>query len=305
VILLIGGTGYVGSQFSSELTSRGIEYINLTRSESDYYNYTLLYQMLRELKPSFLINCAGYTGKPNVDACEVFQEDTFRGNVTLPAVIAKACQMARVPWGHVSSGCIYNGYDKRFQEDDGPNFCFDIPPCSYYSGTKALGEQRIKEVGGEYYIWRLRIPFDEHSGERNYLSKLIKYERLLNLKNSVSHRSDFVNYCLDLWLNNCDYGIYNVVNSNPLSTEQVTNKINKILNLGKEFKFFENEKEMYKKAASTPRSNCILDNSKLKKQLGKHGIKVRTTTQALEEALTNWRGEEIDENSGIDSAFWK
>jgi len=305
MIFLVGGTGYIGSKFAECLEERGIEYMNLSRREQDYYNYDMLYQLLRAYKPKFLINCAGYTGKPNVDACEIFQEETFRGNVTLPVVLAKACQMTKTPWGHVSSGCIYNGYDKKFQEDDESNFCFDRLPCSYYSGTKALAEQKIKDIGGSYYIWRLRIPFDEHCSGRNYLSKLIKYKMLLNLKNSVSHRADFVNYCLELWLNGCDYGVYNVVNSNPLSTKQVTDKINKILKLEKDFKFFENEKQMYKTAASTPRSNCILDNSKLKKQLRKHDIKVRTTTQAIEDALTNWIGEEVNESSGIDSAFWK
>jgi UDP-glucose 4,6-dehydratase len=305
MILLLGGTGYIGSQFISELDSRGIEYMNISRSESDYYNYTLLYQMLRELKPRFLINCAGYTGKPNVDACEIFQEDTFKGNVTLPSVIAKACAMARVPWGHVSSGCIYNGYDKKFTEEDESNFSFDVPPCSYYSGTKALGEQKIKEIGEDYYIWRLRIPFDEYDSGRNYLSKLMKYDKLLNSKNSISHRADFVSYCLDLYLYKCEYGIYNVVNSRPVSTKVITNKINKILGINKDFKFFENEKEMYKSAAATPRSNCTLDNAKLRKQLGKHDIKVRTSLQAVEEALENWKGIEKNEDSRIDESFWK
>ena len=72
------------------------------------------------------------------------------------------------------------------------NFSFDYPPCSYYSGTKVLGEAAIKEVGGNYYIWRLRIPFDEYDSPRNYLTKLIRYDKLLDAENSVSHLGDFV-----------------------------------------------------------------------------------------------------------------
>ena len=34
---------------------------------------------LRETKPQFLINAAGYTGKPNVDACETARADTLAG----------------------------------------------------------------------------------------------------------------------------------------------------------------------------------------------------------------------------------
>ena len=47
-----------------------------------------------------------------------------------------------------------------FTETDPPNFSFRDPPCSFYSGTKALGEEAIAGIG-QSYIWRLRIPFDE------------------------------------------------------------------------------------------------------------------------------------------------
>jgi len=303
MIFLIGGTGYIGSQFATDLERRGIEYLNLSRSEYDYYNYDLFLQLLKQYKPDFVINCAGYTGKPNVDACEYFQEETYKGNVTLPAVIGKACEMTDTPWGHVSSGCIYNGYKKDFTEKDDPNFCFDMPPCSHYSGTKALGEQRVQEIGGEYYIWRLRIAFDEFDNPRNYLTKLLSYPRLLDAKNSISHRADFAKYCNDLWLHECELGIYNVVNTNAVSTKQVTDRINKYLKINKNFDFFKDEKEMYEFAANTPRSNCILDNSKLRKQLGKHNIKVRTTLKAIEHALKNWTGE--NEDSSVDKSFWE
>ena len=66
-------------------------------------------RVLREVKPDFLVNCAGYTGKPNVDACEKHQADTLLGNVSLPQTLAQAWEVANVPWGHVSSGCIYAG----------------------------------------------------------------------------------------------------------------------------------------------------------------------------------------------------
>jgi hypothetical protein len=47
-----------------------------------------------------------------------------------------------------------------FTETDTPNFSFRDQPCSFYSGTKALGEEAMAGIG-QSYIWRLRIPFDE------------------------------------------------------------------------------------------------------------------------------------------------
>src|SRR5207247_10582577 len=45
---------------------------------------------------------------------------------------------------------------RGYSEADEPNFSFSRPPCSFYSGTKALAEEAIADVG-QSYIWRLRI----------------------------------------------------------------------------------------------------------------------------------------------------
>jgi len=85
-----------------------------------------------------------------------------------------------------------------FTEEDVPNFSFRDGPCSFYSGSKALAEEAINGVGRSY-VWRLRIPFDEQDNARNYLSKVQRYAKVYDNVNSVSHRGDFVNACLDLW----------------------------------------------------------------------------------------------------------
>ncbi len=74
-----------------------------------------------------------------------------------------------------------------FTETDRPNFTFESPPCSFYSGLKAVGEQVL--AGHEnVYQWRLRIPFDEFDGPRNYLTKIQRLcQGLYNNVNSLSH----------------------------------------------------------------------------------------------------------------------
>ena len=103
--------------------------------------------------------------------------------------------------------------------------------------------------------------------------------------NSISHRGDFVSACLDLYLTKAAYGVYNVVNTGYVTTEQVVNLTKKILKLDKKFEYWESDEEFYKFAAKAPRSNCILDNSKLIAA----GIKIRSVEDALVDALVNWR----------------
>ena len=43
-------------------------------------------------KPRLLINAAGYTGKPNVDACELAKADCLDGNAVLPWAIRQVCE---------------------------------------------------------------------------------------------------------------------------------------------------------------------------------------------------------------------
>src|SRR5688500_14030572 len=108
-ILLLGATGYVGQAFASELHRRGLEFYALSRKEVDYTRFEKLLPHLQQNRPSFLINAAGFTGRPNVDACETARADTLLGNTLFPQSLAQACLVAKIPYGHVSSGCIYTG----------------------------------------------------------------------------------------------------------------------------------------------------------------------------------------------------
>lgn len=75
-VLILGGTGYVGLAFSKECARRGWEARVVRRAEVDYTRFSPLLELLRSRRWSFVINCAGYTGKPNVDACEDHKADT-------------------------------------------------------------------------------------------------------------------------------------------------------------------------------------------------------------------------------------
>src|SRR6186997_131145 len=102
MILLLGASGYIGQAFVRVLAERGTPFRPVSRSQVDYTNFEVLRKFLIEQRPTFLINAAGYTGKPNVDACEVARADTLEGNVLLPHTIAHACEITGTPWGHVS-----------------------------------------------------------------------------------------------------------------------------------------------------------------------------------------------------------
>jgi len=289
MITVLGANGYIGSSFVDYLRYKGIPYTALKgRSECNLLDKKELTKKLKKINPSFVINAAGYTGKPNVDACELDKEATHEGNVVLPMNVGEACKSIGVPWGHISSGCIYNGYDKEYTEEDEPNFTHTSEiKGSYYSGTKAEAEKRITESFSDCFIWRLRIPFNSEMSKRNYLYKVLNYSTLLDVQNSVSHKDDFVRVCVSLWLSERQFGIYNVVNTGSVTSRQVVEMFKDKYgdSLNKHWKFMTDIDEFYKEIKpAAPRSNCVLSNQKLIDS----GVKIRTVHEAFYEAIGNW-----------------
>jgi dTDP-6-deoxy-L-lyxo-4-hexulose reductase RmlD-like protein len=97
MIYLLGCSGYIGNAYKRLLESNGIPFRSLARSEVDYTNIGTLTAALREDKPEFLINVAGYTGKPNVDACEMHKSECLAGNSVLPGSSPKPARMQTCP----------------------------------------------------------------------------------------------------------------------------------------------------------------------------------------------------------------
>jgi dTDP-4-dehydrorhamnose reductase len=292
----------------------------VSRAEVNYAKFGVLLQFLQSRKPTFVINAAGHTGRPNVDACEDQKAETLQGNTLLPVTVAQACLVAGIPWAHISSGCIYSGGKvlvdgtwvvernlnvphlrklfgnapdqfRGFAETDPPNFSFRSPPCSFYSGTKALAEEALESLDGGY-IWRLRIPFDEFDNSRNYLTKLLRYPRIYDNINALSHRGDFVMSCLDLWQRRAPAGTYNVTNPGAVSAEDVVKLMREVLHPQRKFEFWSDDEEFYRLGARAPRSNCILDVGKLLAT----GVKMRPVQEALRHALETWQPEPRNDN---------
>lgn len=256
---LILGKGFVGSQFINHLQNNNIVYSAFSQRELDYTKTELLYKVLEEHKGniSYVINCFGYTGVPNVDACETNKELCYNYNVLYPLQIVRMCEVLNIPVIHVGSGCIYNGYDKIYTEQDIPNFGVFSDDSSYYSKCKHLFETLVKDY--KCYVLRIRIPFTPEQSSKNYFSKLLKYDVLINQLNSITSITDFNNFLVHFMDVKPEYGVYNVVNPEPVKAKEVV-KILKSSNLeNPNWKFI----PLNKLKTKAQRSNCVLSDEKI------------------------------------------
>ena len=257
---VILGKGFVGTHLSHYFKRNNIDHKIFSQSELDYTDPNTFKDFLdtndKDIK--WIINCSGYTGIPNVDACEDNKEFCYAYNVLYPMQVVKLCNQYKIPVIHIGSGCIYSGYEKEFTEEDTPNFGIYSNESSYYSKCKHVFETFAKEFN--CYVLRIRIPFTDILTRKNYFSKLLNYDTLINELNSVTSLNDFDEFVVRFISAKPEYGIYNVVNPEPVKAEEVVEilKDNKIVN--SKWRFIE-LKDLNTKAN---RSNCVLTTDKIK-----------------------------------------
>jgi len=312
MIFLLGASGYVGGAFQRELTRLGLPYRAVSRAELDYSRFRVLADALKTHRPRLVIHCGGFTGKPNVDVCEVQRTETILGNIVLAQTVAQACDAAGARLAAVSSGCIYTGAKVQnedgywsiredlnapdlsgllasrsariqgFDETDAPNFTFENG-SSFYSGTKAIAEKVLLDFPSTY-VWRLRMPFEERDHPRNYLSKLQTYPKLYQNWNSLSHLGDFTSACVQIWEADLPGGAYTVVNPGYASTREVVELIRKLRRPEWGPLYWRDDNEFYQTAAKARRSNCLLHSAKL----AAASIKLRDLETALTDSIRRW-----------------
>ena len=248
---LILGNGYIGKYLAKTLP-------NATMCTTKVYNIEQLRDILKNQYPSYtLINCAGKTGRPNIDWCEENKETTFVSNVWVPTLIAEVCKELGRYWVHIGSGCVYSGYDKEWTEEDIPNFI-----RSYYSKTK-IWSQNILSDYVEVCILRIRMPIDEDLQERCYISKLIKYsgedKSLFNAQNSMTILSDMVSAIRFLTERGMT-GTVNVVNKGSINAEETMELYKKYV---EKVQYTIEDITEVSKRLKAGRTNCILSTKKL------------------------------------------
>lgn len=260
-IVLIGH-GYVANYIRNELDAQGFHYIHTHHDEYIPFD------------ADFIINAAGFTGVPNVDACELRRADTVQGNINFPLYLERTfnCQIL-----HLTSGCVYTGYkDGGWLETDQPNFNWNNG--SFYSATKAEFQKLWSEYGYDRksYLLRLRMPFGPDNQDKNLLMKLYRYDRLVDFENSITYLPDLARAVVRFVEERPLPGIYNAVNPVGIKTHQIA----QMLGLNKPY-YTELE---WSSQALTPRSNCVLNTDKMQAV-----YEFMPSTQALIEAIDKIR----------------
>jgi len=282
--IIVLGNGYIGKQVYKHLTSTMTDFDVKLLNSYEYNCPSVLRETLftnlktefitnREIHPhtsqshetnqKWLINCVGYTGKPNVDACENDKQTCWDLNVTFPTLLANECAKYNVKIINISSGCIYDTEDGKsiFNEEDWPNFGLNSSSSSWYSRTKHAAELNLNAFDNIYTL-RIRMPIcNNFNSSKNYLTKILKYNDILQEVNSKTVIEDLYNTVSKIiYRQDIPTGIYNCVNPEPLDTKTVTQILDKYGMWNPNWNFI--DYNGLKNHIKANRSNCILTTDK-------------------------------------------
>ncbi len=103
--IIIYGAGFIGTHLEKNLAADHEVVLlktNITSKED-------IERDVENFGAQVIVNCAGKTGKPNIDWCEDHKKETLDSNVLGPIVLSDISQAKGIRLIHVSSGCIYQG----------------------------------------------------------------------------------------------------------------------------------------------------------------------------------------------------
>lgn len=270
--ILIIGKGYLGTR-CAESWSEAVLSDEIISSVSDVENLIIKHQ------PAVILNAAGIVGKPNVDWCENNQVETFQGNTILPLMIAQACQKHNIYLLHMGTGCIFYGQSPH----GGPWTELDYAnPVAVYTRSKYAADL-VLETLANVGVARIRMPIDHKIHPANLLTKLVKYEKIVDVENSLTVVEDMIQVFYNL-LEKKATGIFHVTNPGAIKHREIIELYQKYVDVSHKNEWISETDLLSLGLANKKRSNNIM----ISLNLSKYGIKMRPVKEAVEDCIKKY-----------------
>ncbi len=146
-ILVTGCNGQLGRAINQLYSKNNeIEIVNTDVADLNITNVSKVLELVRQIKPYAIINCAAHTG---VDACETECDSAYRINAIGPRNLSIAATETKAKMIHISTDYVFAG------DATTPYLEFDKPdPQGMYGKTKLAGEHFVEQFARNYFIIR-------------------------------------------------------------------------------------------------------------------------------------------------------
>lgn len=275
-ILITGANGMLAKAVKNELKNE--ELICTDVAELDITNLEMVKDVVNNIKPDYIINCAAYTA---VDKAEEQEELAYKINAIGPKNLAIAAKQNDAILVHISTDYVFGGdkpVEQDYSEDD------EKKPQAVYGTTKLAGEKFIEENCSNYYIFRTAWLYGEGN---NFVRTMINLAKDRDEVSVVNDQHGSPTYAVDLASmvhqaieKKIPFGVYNATNIGYTTWYDFTKKIYELKNIN--CKVNPVTSEEFVRPAKRP-----LNSQMSKDKLLKNGIIIPTYEDALKRYLEN------------------
>lgn len=165
-VLIVGAAGQVGVELRRSFQGCG-EIFAVDREIVDLADADQTRAMVRRVEPDLILNAAAYTA---VDRAESEPELAMAINVQTPRILAEEALTRNALLVHYSTDYVFDGAKQGpWTEEDQP------APLNTYGVSKLAGEQAIRQIGGQYLIFRTSWVYGPHGA--NFLLTMLRLAR--------------------------------------------------------------------------------------------------------------------------------
>lgn len=147
-VLVVGGTGLLGSEVVQAFSGAGHNVVAPSRAEFDITEPDSVAQILQSTfgDLDWVVNCAAYTA---VDLAESHRDDAYMLNEFGASILGMTCWLGTVRHLHISTDYVFDGSKgSPYVESDATH------PINVYGASKLEGEEAVREMNPNSVVFR-------------------------------------------------------------------------------------------------------------------------------------------------------
>jgi 3,5-epimerase/4-reductase len=197
--LVYGANGWIGRQYSELLKQQGEEVV-VGQSRVD--DTAAVRAELAAVKPERVVCLVGRTHNATCNTIDCLEsKDMLKANLSdnlySQVSLALLCKELGLHLTVAGTGCIYE-YDEQYPVD-GAGRGEHTPPnffASSYSVVKGFCDRLLTEL--PVLVLRVRMPISADRHGRSFLTKILKYEKVCSIENSMTVLPTLLPVAIDL-----------------------------------------------------------------------------------------------------------
>jgi dTDP-glucose 4,6-dehydratase len=268
-ILVYGANGWIGNMFKKILLENNVDYfIGKSRVE----NKETLLDEIKLIQPTHIISFIGRThgiiNNKKISTIDYLEEpgklqENIRDNLFSPLLLCELCKQNKIHYTYLGTGCIFQFDEEHLFEKEENGFTEKSLPNffgSSYSIVKGYTDQIMSLYSDNTLNLRIRMPITGEKNERNFITKIINYEKICSIANSMSVLPELLPVVLKMMSYKLT-GTINLTNPGLITHNEILEMYKEIVDPLFTYKNF--TKEEQSTILKSERSNNYLDTTKL------------------------------------------